>query len=99
MVRSLVVAGIAVAVAVFAMQNPAPVTVRFLWWRVEAVSLAAVILLSVCTGIVMVGVPLWLQLRWERGRRRRAEGGPARPDAAAPRSPDRPGPGGPPAAA
>lgn len=81
MARSLLVAALAVAVAVFAMQNPAPVTVRFLAWRAEQVSLAAVILLSVCTGIVMVGVPLWVQLRWERSRRRRAEGGPESPGA------------------
>lgn len=89
MARALLVAAIAVVVAVFAMQNATPVAVRFLAWRVEQASLAAVILLSVCTGIVMVGVPLWVQLRWERGRRRRTEGGPQGPGTGAPR------PGGP----
>jgi uncharacterized integral membrane protein len=59
----LIVAVVAVAVAVFTMQNTQAVTVTFLLWRVLEVPLAAVVLFSLAAGVVIVGVPLWLQ-RW-----------------------------------
>jgi uncharacterized integral membrane protein len=69
----MVVAALAVAVAVFVMQNTATVSVRFLVWEIERLSLAAVILFSLGVGVVLVGVPLWWQ-RWQlRGRVRALE--------------------------
>lgn len=52
---------VAAAVAVFTMQNTAAVTVRLLVWRVADVPLAAVVLFAVALGIVVVGLPLWIQ--------------------------------------
>jgi uncharacterized integral membrane protein len=70
----VVVAVVAVAVAVFTMQNTASVTVRFLIWQIEEVPLAAVILSALVTGGVIVGVPLglgrWRLRRQLRDRRR-----------------------------
>jgi uncharacterized integral membrane protein len=78
----LIVAVVAVAVAVFTMQNTQSVTVTFLFWRVLEVPLAAVVLFSLAAGVVIVGVPLWLQ-RWRlRSRVRSLEspaGGPGDP--------------------
>jgi uncharacterized integral membrane protein len=54
---------VAAGVIVFALQNSAPTSIRFLLWTLGAVSLASVILLSVACGIVLVGVPLWVE-RW-----------------------------------
>ena len=63
----VLVAALAVAVAVFAMQNTATVSVHFLFWEIERLPLAAVILFSFGVGVVLVGVPLWLQ-RWQLRR-------------------------------
>lgn len=57
------VAVLASAITLFALQNNAPVTVRLLIWRLEAIPLAALILLSVAIGVVLAGVPLWAD-RW-----------------------------------
>ncbi|MGH7355491.1 MAG: lipopolysaccharide assembly protein LapA domain-containing protein [Candidatus Rokuibacteriota bacterium] len=57
------VAVLASALTLFALQNGTPTSVRFLFWTLDGASLAAVILLSAATGIVLVGVPLWLE-RW-----------------------------------
>jgi uncharacterized integral membrane protein len=64
----LVVAVVAVAVAIFAMQNTMPVTVSFLAWRFEEVPLAAVVLVSLAAGIVLIGVPLWFKVWRLRNR-------------------------------
>ncbi len=68
----------ALAVAVFAIQNSAPVTVAFLRWRFDGLSLALVILGSSAAGAVVVGligavreVRLALALRSWRGRAER----------------------------
>ena len=61
--KSVFVAVVASAVTVFALQNNAPTSIRFLVWSLDAVPLASVILVSVAAGIVLVGVPLWLD-RW-----------------------------------
>ena len=61
--KSLFVAVLASALTVFALQNHTAVTIRVLVWQLEGMSLAAVILLSAAAGIVLVGVPLWID-RW-----------------------------------
>ena len=68
---NLIVAIVAVAVAVFTMQNTAGVSVKFLLWQVASLPLAAVVLFSFAAGVVVVGVPLWLQ-RWRLRSRVRA---------------------------
>src|SRR3972149_5125964 len=45
--------------------------IRVLVWQLAGVSLAAVILLSAAAGIVLVGVPLWID-RWRLRTRLRA---------------------------
>ena len=67
----ILVAIIAVAVAVFTLQNTERVTVTLLVWRIPEVPLAAVVLFAAGAGIVAVGVPLWLQ-RWRLRSRLRA---------------------------
>lgn len=67
----LIVAVVAAAVAVFALQNSAPASVRFIVWSIDAVPVAALVLLSLAAGIVVAGVPLWLQ-RWRLRARARA---------------------------
>jgi len=66
------VAILAVAVAVFTVQNTRAVTVTLLVWRINEVPLAALILLALCAGIVVAGVPLWIQ-RWGLRRRLRVQ--------------------------
>lgn len=57
------VAVLASAITLFALQNNAPASVRFLVWRLQDVPIATVILVSVAAGIVLAGVPLWVE-RW-----------------------------------
>lgn len=57
----VLVAVVAAAVAVFALQNGEPTSVRFLVWRVDAVPVAGLILVSLALGIAVVGVPLWIR--------------------------------------
>lgn len=59
-----VITAMAFAVAVFALQNPEPVTLRFLRWRVEGAPLAAVILISGAVGALLGGV-VGLFQRWK----------------------------------
>ncbi len=61
--RYVVAAIVAAVVAVVAVQNPQPVTVTFATWQFEAVPLVVLILVPLALGIVIAGVPLWLQ-RW-----------------------------------
>jgi uncharacterized integral membrane protein len=69
----LVVAIVAAAVAVFALQNGDPTPVRFAAWTIEGLPLAALILASLGGGLVIAGLPLLLQ-RWRlRARLRAAE--------------------------
>ena len=65
------VALLASALTIFALQNSASTQIRFLFWTLEATSLAIVILLSAAVGIVLVGLPLWLD-RWRLRSRVRA---------------------------
>jgi uncharacterized integral membrane protein len=68
----VIVAVIAVLVAVFAMQNTASVDLRFLFWRLAAVPLAAVVLASLAAGIVVAGLPMWFRVWRLRRQLRRA---------------------------
>lgn len=94
----LIVAIVAASVAVFALQNSEPTRVRFLFWVIDGVPVAALVLLSLAAGLVVAGVPLWLG-RWrERARARALEarvGALERPtpaESAAPPSPSGPAP-------
>ncbi|HEY7366288.1 MAG TPA: lipopolysaccharide assembly protein LapA domain-containing protein [Methylomirabilota bacterium] len=68
----IVVAVVAVAVAVFAMQNTTHVVVKFLIWDVADVPVAAVVLVSFGVGILAVGIPASFKL-WRLRRRLRAQ--------------------------
>jgi uncharacterized integral membrane protein len=56
----LVVSVLAAAVAVFALQNSAQTSVRFLIWTLEGLPLAAVALASLGVGLIVAGLPLWI---------------------------------------
>jgi uncharacterized integral membrane protein len=60
---------IAAVVAVFSIQNAAPVSVTFLSWHFEA-SLAIIILLSVLTGFI-IGMIVLLSIRFARSARKK----------------------------
>src|SRR6185295_15019044 len=69
----LVMAVLGAAVAVFALQNGTPATVRLLGFRLEGVPLAGLILGAFVAGLVVAGVPLGIQ-RWRaRAQVRRLE--------------------------
>ena len=69
----LIAALLAAAVAVFALQNSAQTSVRFLVWTLDGLPVAAVALASLGIGLVVAGVPLWLRSwRW-RSQARSAE--------------------------
>jgi lipopolysaccharide assembly protein A len=59
----LIVALLTAAVVIFAFQNGAPLSVRFLMWTVPEVSAAAVILIALVSGLVIAAIPGWIQ-RW-----------------------------------
>jgi uncharacterized integral membrane protein len=69
----LLVAVLAAAVAVFALQNGAPTPVRFMVWNLDGVPLAGLILGAFGAGLLIAGVPLGIQ-RWRaRSQTRRLE--------------------------
>lgn len=57
----LLIAALAIAVAVFALQNAEPVTVRFLGWRLEGAPLAAVILVAGAAGALLASLVGFVQ--------------------------------------
>ena len=69
--KYIVVAVIAAAITLFALQNSAPTALRFLIWQLDAVPLATIMLVSVALGVVLVGVPLPVG-RWRLRSRLRA---------------------------
>jgi uncharacterized integral membrane protein len=81
------------AVAVFALQNPDPVTLRFLGWQTQS-SVAIVALGATATGALIAGLlALAGRLRrWQRGRGPGPAVAPGRQPALPPEAP----PGGPP---
>lgn len=58
------IAALAIAVAVFALQNADRVTISFLAWKIEGAPLAAVILVSGAVGALLVSLVGSLQ-RWK----------------------------------
>jgi uncharacterized integral membrane protein len=71
--RYVFIAVVASAITVFALQNTGPVSLHFLIWSLPPAPLATVILLFAAAGIVLVGVPLWID-RWRlRARARTLE--------------------------
>ena len=69
----VVVAALAAAVAVFALQNGAPTPVRFLMWSLDGIPLAGLILGSFAAGVIIGIVPLAVH-RWRaRSRLRELE--------------------------
>jgi uncharacterized integral membrane protein len=85
----LIVTIVAVAVAVFTMQNTARVSVTFAIWEAKEVPLAAVVLASLGVGILIAAVPLWFRLLAARSRVRKLST--ARPPETPP-APDQPRP-------
>ena len=69
--KYVVVAVVAAVVALFALQNNGPISIRFVVWTLHATPLASLVLLSAAAGIVLVGVPLWVE-RWRLRARVRA---------------------------
>jgi uncharacterized integral membrane protein len=69
-VRYLIVAVIASAITVFALQNTTPISVQFHIWSLPETALATVIVVSVVAGIVLVGLPLGIG-RWRLRARAR----------------------------
>ena len=67
----IVVAVLSAGVAVFALQNNTPMSVRFLGWALDGVPLAGAILGSLAAGMLVVGIPLVIS-RWSWRRRARA---------------------------
>src|SRR5262249_62330209 len=54
----LIVALVAAAIAVFALQNGTPTTVKFMVWNVDGIPLAGLILGAFGAGLFIAGVPL-----------------------------------------
>jgi uncharacterized integral membrane protein len=70
---AVIVAIVAAAVAVFALQNATPTQVTFLAWSTREVPVSGLVLAALAAGIVVAGVPLWVQ-RWRlRARARTLE--------------------------
>ena len=59
----LLIAAVAIAISIFALQNADHVTVRFLAWQIERAPLAAVILVSGAVGAILVSLVGVVQ-RW-----------------------------------
>ena len=61
----VLVAIVAAAVAVFALQNGQQTSIRFLKWTLEGLPLAAAILVALAAGLVIAGVPFSIRSwRW-----------------------------------
>jgi membrane protein len=71
--KSIFVTVLAAAVALFALQNGAPVTIRFLAWTFHGMPLATPILVAVAVGIVLVGPALLIGRARLRSRIRALE--------------------------
>jgi uncharacterized integral membrane protein len=69
----LVVALLAAAVAVFALQNGAPTPVRFIAWSLDGIPLAGLILGSFAAGVIIGVVPLAVHSWRARSQLRRLE--------------------------
>jgi len=65
----IVLSGLLLAVAIFALENAQPVTVRFLYWQLQS-SVAVVTLAATGAGVLIAGMVGWASRlrRWKRGR-------------------------------
>jgi uncharacterized integral membrane protein len=88
----LVVALVAAAIAVFALQNGEPTRVRFLVWGLEGVPMAALILISLAAGAVVVGLPLGFRVWRLRSEVRTLRGRVSALESLQAPRPERPGP-------
>lgn len=70
---NLLVALLAAAVALFALQNTDQTAVRFAFWRLDRVPIAGLVLGSLGAGVLIAGLPLWIKLRIWRSRARALE--------------------------
>ena len=70
-VKYAIIAVLASAITIFALQNNAPTKVRFLVWALDGVPLATVVLVSLAAGLLLAGLPLWID-RWRLRARVRA---------------------------
>jgi putative membrane protein len=59
---------LALAVAIFAVQNAEPVPIRFLAWTAPAVSLGVVIVIAALLGALVGAVAAWVGRMRRRGR-------------------------------
>lgn len=69
----LIVALVAAGIAVFALQNGTPTTVRFMVWNLDGVPLAGLILGAFGAGLFISGVPLAIRHWRARSHARRLE--------------------------
>ena len=69
----LLVALLAASVAIFALQNTDPISVRFLFWSTQALPAAGVTLAALAVGLIVAGVPLAIARRRWRSRTRTLE--------------------------
>ena len=69
----VVVAVVAVIITIFALQNADPASVRFLYWRLDAVPVAGLVLASLIAGLLIAGLPLAIRLGVWRSRARSLE--------------------------
>ena len=69
----LLVALLAASVAIFALQNTDPISVRFLFWSTQALPAAGVTLAALAIGLIVAGVPLAIARRRWRSRTRALE--------------------------
>jgi uncharacterized integral membrane protein len=54
----LIVACVAATVALFALQNGEPTTIRFLAWELPAVSAGLLVVVALVAGMIVAGLPL-----------------------------------------
>ena len=69
----LIVAIVAAAAAVFALQNGEPTTIRFLVWDLPPVSAGLLVLVALVAGMIVAGLTLLIHRTVLRSRMRRLE--------------------------
>lgn len=67
----VIVGIVSAAVAVFAVQNNQPMSMRFLEWNLPSVPLAGAILAALAAGLLLAAIPLTIT-QWRARRRVRA---------------------------
>jgi len=67
-----------IVIALFAVQNSAPITLRFLWFSAEGVAVSVLVMISATLGALltlMFGLGREVRLQWSRRSARRAASG------------------------